>query len=687
MKYGSLKPNALKTFKVRDFSGGVNLSEIPSDISDIQLSDVKNMRHIGGALSTRPGLSANANDIIGNDTMWYSDAVSFKVTDNSFYIDGEYKKIAIAEYFAEDAHYYCFIYFVGIDGSKTAAGSITFNRTSNDCFYKPSNILFYSGTPVNGGGIFALVSSYDEYNPEERGYEIYEISSDMTKWVKPYDYYTPVVYINGRGNRYEEAKASNLAFTGQPKILESRNMLTSRFKAYFTSDGHSGCFRLPFTGLADESVICRVYTNPSQYTEWFISGNVTSATATFYTATITLNVDRAKGMIYFTDAEGEYPVPMMSMYHENNICVTAGKEMDNGFNSAASSTVCAVYGSEFIFSGGCEKGKVFCVSASNPLYFPEDSSAQIGGDEKGINALIPYKNGIIVYKDDEIYSLELKKGEPINSNSLLADDDSVFFKSATFSAKKINGNIGCVNKATAVLCGNRPVWLGNDGNIHSLNTSSWETENLSAAIEPYLNSIGENGLKTAFAIGNGTQYMLIAGEKAVIMEYTQNELNAVSAKWYIWDFGSVKVIGAAENGGKQRFFCTGSDGYIFYSAVLSGETDADICYGSTAPVITARNILSCLTTKRFDFGGMTDKKLIENICLSLSSVGTVDIAVNGQHFDRLRLGIPDTDYGCGTLKSVKIIPHMYGTESVCITLSGDDAFSLGELSVNYREVR
>lgn len=687
MKFSSLNRTGLKTLKVKDFSGGLNLCELPTNISDKELKDIKNMHCEGGALTVRHGLSASKADVIENESMEYEDLISYYVTDSSVYINGEYKKIAVANYLISDAHYFCYVYFLGADGSKTAAGYINYNRISNDCFYQPTSLLFYSGAPVNGGGIFLLATAQNLYDETQYSYRIYEISADMMSWAEPMDYYTPVVYINGRGTRYEEAKATNLAYTGQPKILESRNMLTSRFKAYFTSDGHSSCFRLPFTELADETVICRVYTAPDSYTEWFIESYSSSVSATFYTANITLNVDRSKGMIYFTDSEGEYPVPMMSKYHENNICVTAGKEITNGFNKAASSTCCAEYGSKIVFSGGCDKGKAFCVSVSNPLYFPENTEAEVGGNDRGITALLAYKNGIIAYKEDEIYTLTVNKGEAINSTSLLADNDSVFYKSDSFSVKRIDGNIGCANKNTAVLCGNTPVWLGNDGNIYSLDTLSFKVHKLSAAIKPYLEKIGDTELEKAHALSDIVQYMLMIGSKAVIMEYSQNELKAGNVKWYIWDFGSIKVLGGAKSGKNQRLFCTGEDGFILYSAALSGESDTDICLGTGVPVLNTRKIPCSITTKSFDFGSMATKKLIESILLSVSSVGELDIALNGKHFDRLKLDTPDTDCGCGAFNTVKIIPHLYGTQALCITLSSDSGFSLGELIINYREAR
>lgn len=681
MKFSSLNRKNAKRLRVKSFSGGTDLYNSPFNIADNSLADMKNMICEGGVLKSRQGLIATTENIIKSDSADLDDVIAYRVTDTSVCIDGEYKKIVTADYLLSDAHYYCYIFFLGADGSLTDAGYICYNRVSDNCFYQPVNLLFYTGEPINGGGIFLLATAADAYNGTQYSYRIYEISADMTAWNAVTDYYTPVVYINGRGTRYEEAKATNSAYTGQPRLLESRNMLTSRFKAYYTSDGYSSCFRLPFTELADESIVCRIYTAPDDYTEWFIEPTMSTATATFYTASITLKVDREKGIMYFTDSQGEYPIPVMGRYHENNIRVTAGKEVENGFKRAVSSTCCTVYGTKTVFSGGCDKGTVLCISRANPLYFPETSYAAVGGRDKAINALTAYENGIIAYKSDEIYELKLKNGAALNSSALLADDGSVFFEKDRFAVGKIDVNIGCLNKSTAVICGDRAVWLGNDGNIYSLNTASKSCERLSEAISPYLEKLSEAELERACAYGNSEQYMLMTGSKAVIMKYGEKK-----SEWYIWDFGGIGLMGAISNKKKQRFFCTGNDGKIFYSAEPSGSRDTDISLKNGTPTAVVKNIYCSATTRCFDFGGTDTQKLIESIAFSAGASGKLDILFNGMHFDTLRLDTDNTSLDCGMLGSVKIIPHLYGIRSLYITFKSEAEFALSELIINYREV-
>ena len=682
MKFGSLQQGAQKILRVRSFKEGTVTDTPPDEIPDGALANSENMRRHGGVLSTRPGLCADTRSIIKSENPTIFDSFSYCVADGSVYINGEYKKIAVEEYCDADSHFFCLMFFVGADGISTPAGYFRFSRYTDNEFYNPTNILFYSGKKVSGAGVFALVSTCNIYDASQKSYHIFELCNDLSSWQELNSYYIPVVYINGRGTRYEEARATGMAFTGQPKLLESQNMLTNRFKAYFTSDGYSSCFRLPFAKLNGESVICRVYTSPSAYTEWRIMQGQSSAVSTFYNTPITLNVDREKGMIYFTDYSGEYPVPMMRLYHENNIFVSAAKDSEYGYKSAVSCTCCAVYGSKIIFSGGEDKGRIICIREDNPLYFPVDSSYTVGGDNS-VNALLSYKNGILAFKQDEIYDISIKNGSAINSSSLLADDASVFYKSDAFNIKKISGSKGLTNKYTCLLCENYAVWLGSDRKLYALNTSSFEISELSETVGDRFAALSDSEMRTAFAVENDKRYLLLTGAKAVIMDYKKSGVK--SPAWYFWSFENIKLMAGASYNGRLRLFCVGSDGKVFYTAELSGDKDTEIRLKDGSPQIIKTEVKSSIETKRFDFGSMTREKLIDSIFLSVSAKEELEIFINGERFDSVRLYEPELDCDGGVLKSVKLIPHLNAVKSLQVGLKAKHGFSLGELSVNYRE--
>ena len=682
MKFGSLQRNRQKIFKVRSFKSGTVTSSLAADIPDNALFESENMQYEGGILCTRAGISATSRNIIKSENPPFYDTYSYKVTDFGVNINGNYKKIAIEEYCQDDSIYYCNIFFVGTDGRSSAAGNLTFNRITIDDFYQPTNILFYSASPVEGAGVFALVSTRNIYNYSQTSHMVYELETDLSSWKQLYNFYVPVVYMNGRGNRYEESRSLGFAYTGTPMFLESRNMLTERFKAYFTSDGYSSSFRLPFTNLNNDIVKCRVYMSSTEYVDWLIMDSQSSVTSAFGNVQVTLTVNREKGMLSFTCASGDYSVPLTNKYHENNICVTAGKALENGIESAVSSTCCTVLGSRLIFSGGTDRGRLISVRTDRPLYFPCDSSYKIGGEE-GINALLSYKSGILAFKNNEIYSLTLKNGNAINSSSLLADDDSVFYTKDTFTAKKISGDKGLENKHSCLLCGDKAIWLGSDRAVYKLSTSSFEITKLSANIERYLNSLSLSEVNNAFAVHIDNRYLLLLGKKAVIMDYRDGGFG--NPAWYLWSFPNNNLLGGFSSSGKLYIFCKGTDGRVFYTAEFSGTEDTDICRSGDETVINKYSVAGRAVTKSFDFGSMVNSKLIDSISVSASSKERLEIYINDRHFDALGLGEPDIDYTCETLKSVKLIPHLSPVKSLRLKFSSDSAFSLGELIINYRE--
>lgn len=673
MKYVSLKNKNPSSFAVRGFSGGLDLGCPPCDIADNALCKCLNMRYDRGVLKTREGLLAESGDIIASVSP-FSDGVTFYVTPGYFKIKGKYKKIAVATEIEDDAYYHCNIFFADADGNRTAAGSVTFNRISTEDFYQPVNMLFYSGKPVNGGGIFLLITKNNIYNTEEKSYSIFEISKDCTEWNEVQRFYEPIVYINGRGTRYEEARSTGLAFTGKPTLLEARNMLTDRFKAYFTSDGHSSCFRLPFTGLSSESVLCRVYVKPNEYADWLIQSNESSATRKFFTADITLNVDREKGTVYFTDSSGDYAVPMMGLYHENNICVTASKQNDEQDSVIFGAVCCDNIGGKTVFGSNIKGAEVFTVSDNNPLYFSSGSSVSLGVNGS-IKSLLSLDGYIFAMCEREIIKLKLTAGSALNSNSLLADNDSVFYGSDKFTVSKFSESFGIRFGRTCRACGENIVWQDEKGNIYRISSKGGEP----AVISRGAGAFAAEAL-SAFAECAGTKYILLCGGKAVIIDLEKSENVPV----LLWDFGGITPVGIVCGGEKIRFFAVGSDGNVFYSAGLSGGSDVDFKYGSSAPVRSETKVKSLIETKHFSPGGMSVKKYIESVQLALSSGGRVDVSLNGGREKTLSLSLPDTDLSCGAQSLIEIIPHIGPVREAYITVSSQYGFSISEICFNYR---
>lgn len=673
MKFSSLQHTSVKTFSVPRLDGGTDLSLPPDTISDSALSDGVNIWFDKGILKTRPGLLSDSGKVIMSESSTYDDTLNYSLTDAGFFSDGEYKRIAVGEYCESGAHYFCRIFLISADGSSSQAGYLLFNRVSNDEFNIPENILFYSAEAVSGAGVFAFVTTHNIYNTQQKGYRIYELSADMQSWSEHISYYTPVVYINGRGTRYEQSRSLGIAYTGTPKVIESENILTNRFKAYYTSDAYSSTFRLPFSGLDSDSVICRVYYEPADYCEWVIPQGQNNVTATFYTAQITLNIDREKGIFYFTGEEGEYPVPKMSKYPENNISITAGKNTGFDIGSAVSCTCTADCGSRLLFSGGRDKGRVFSVPRSNPLYFPADSCFDAGGNDSGINALVPCSDGVAAFKQNEIYLLKIKEGGKINTTSLLADDSSTFYNADSFTVKRISADTGCAAKETCAVYADRPVWLGSDKAVYSLNVSSNKISKLSSPVGDFLRTKTE---EKAYAAIYGNHYILISGSKAVIIDCGSD---AESPVCYIWNFGEISPVGVFVNSGEICFLCVSLGGMAMYSAGLGGNTDTLVSEGEDGLIFEDFSFYSRAVTKHYRLGNIGKGKHIQSIFLAFESDGQTEIVLNGNmlHGDITENG--------GGLKTLKLIPEMPSVNKMSLEISSSGSFSAGGFTVYYRE--
>lgn len=684
MKYKTLKKSEQKLLKINNLSGGIDYSDPRSQASGKKLSDILNMEYTDGKITSRPGLYSNTESIIESHALDYSNIYTYEFIGGKVSVNGESNDVVGVIKLTDNAFYYLGLYFIDSSGNKKYTGTINFSRYSDDSFFQPGKIVFYNASPVSGGGIFAFVTTANKYNSKETGYRIYEINKELSSWNQITDFYIPTVYINGRGTRYEEAKANGDAFTGQPKFLESMNMLSNRFKAYFTSDGHSSCFRLPFSGLSDDSVICRVYGSASYYVDWVIGANTNSKTEQFYSVDVTLNVDREKGIIYFTVPTGDYTIPNASLYHENNICVTASKVTENSFSNGIVCTGYASNSSGLVFSGGPDSDRIISVSPKNPLYFPTDSSVVVGDRGNKITALVYYKNSVYAFKKNEIYSVRVKKGSIISSASLLADNDAVFYNNDTFEIKKISGNNGCSYENSCTVYNEYLTWFGTDLKVYALDSAS-NIKELSSDVNSLIYDVKKKSYYRGYSAVLGKYYALIIGSKVFIMEYGKNKKTC----WYLWDFGDIDIRGVLQNSDEPKILCTGSDINAFYIAKLSGNKDIDIRHeiSDDSPTVNSKNIPFRLSTAHFDFGSICENKILNSIQLSAATDGYVKIYINGKYFDKINLSGKEGDCTCGALNTVKLIPHMNGVKSVYITLESDEAFSLGEIDISYEKTQ
>ncbi len=681
MKYDSLKKQAVISFRVNNFDGGINLSDAPTTIKDNQLSECKNMWFKNGRLQTRPGFKGDIKNCYDTTILGHNGDLVYHITDTTFFIDEIPYKIAVGDVLTDDYAHYTYVYLVNKDKGLKSIGKMSFLRMSSDVFYTPINILFYVGKPQNGGGIFALVTLQNLRNFDDRYYYIYEVNSDFTDWERVYNYYIPTLYINGRGNKYNLAKSENNVSVPAPRTVESPNMLNGRFHAYFTSDGCSNSFRLPFTNLSSENVVCRIYYTLVDFVEWIVPSDSIANTQSFMGKKVTLEVDREKGTAYFKSEDGDYAVPVMSMYHENNIKITATKEIEKGFSRIVYSTCSVVTDSKIIISGGQNGNEIYIANYESPLYFPQGSAVNVGSGDSQINALSLQSSSILAFKAKEIYALNLKKGNKISEISLLADNDTLFNECDRFETQEITKQMGCVYKDTVALCNDSTIWLGEDNNIYALiSIGSKKIINLSSRIKDIMPMYNDE----TFALSDGNYYFFVNRNEIIVIEKPEKE----NFKAYYWQMpDKFRISSGYYNNGEFGFLCVGESSNIVYLATLSDDTDSFMCYNEDGEIVDKPfEIQSSMKTKHYGLSGFSKSKNIDFIYMMLSSKGKTKISVNGKEIADINLRISDEGYSKGEYRSVKFVPHLYNADEVFITVESNHGLKVGEMEIFYRKI-
>lgn len=676
MKYSSLNVPKEKVYSIAAPKKGINISAPPRSIADEQAVFAKNVIPTNGILKTRNGLCANMNGILKftQYTGWCE--YRYKLTDTEIYFGGEYRKIAVERVdYSNSKVYYC-IYLLGTDAEVVPMGYIEFGRVTSDSFFKPESITFYAGKPQRGGGIFAFVTLRDTESTGNVEYRIYEVNDTFTGWEICYGYYTPTVYINGRGNKYENAAVLNQVYTAKPTTLEALNLLDGSFFAYYTSDGYSNSFRLPFSDIDSASVICRIYHNLNSYTEWvIIEGNNKSGKKSFFDAEVEMNVDREKGTVYFTVDSADYAVPIMNMYSENNIRIFARKNFSKEFSKVVSSKLSLMAGGKIYVASGIAGNEVFVADYDNPLYFPQLNNNIVGDLAAPITAFGVKDQKVLVFKENEIYSLKLKNGDALNRTSLLADNGRIFKEAYSFDVTLFTNMAGCKKDRAVYSMGNEVFWQGSDANVYTVSGHDAVvlTEQVSGLLKEYFS--GEN----VFSAVMGKNFILCGGRNAAIINCNKQE-----SVCYFWEFPEkVELLGAVADKEDVAFLCKSQGEEFAYTASLNGKCDTEIISVDGGYSLIETPIESVIKTKSFAIGKSGTKKRINSAVLRLSSYGQIKIALGdgntNAEFNSLSLQT-------GTKEGqIKLITDAYPLNEFSIELISNNGISFEGADIYYTE--
>lgn len=634
----------------------------------VGLKNCKNLIYKNGRLVTRPALSTTEESILDNSE--FSEApVNFRVTDIEFCFEGDTKRIVVENKFDYMSCYICLTHIVNSDGTYFKSIPIIFNRIDDDTFYIPDKINFFLGAPNNGSGIYCIAGTYNKENPVQKSSKLFELDASLTRWIQIYSTYVPTVLINGRGNKYEIAKNTGQCFTGTPTRLEGLNVINEDFHAYYSTDGFSSSFRLPFARLSSKRVLCRLYYSVENYVEWNISENQTTAVATLYNVNVTMHVNREKGIVFFTVPSGEYEMPLISDRNENNLRITASKDCEYSLTDIARADTVINYGGKILIAEG---NKIFTADGGNPLYFPLQSVAKIG-DNKPISAFATVGSSLFAFKENEVYKIALKKGESLNTTSLLADSDAVFYGGDSIDGSCINEKIGCTTKNAISSNNGLIMFYANDRKIYSLSPSG-KAICVSGDVEitEFLQNIHADTVCAPFENG----FIFACGNRALAVTY-----NTENPSLYYWEFPEETVIlGAYLLNGIT--FAVLKHSYSRFAFIGKPDGTIDIWFEDTVanPTLKTSPVGTSLLTQEFSLGCDNLLKNINSVSLRLKGSNAV-ICLNE------RISFKASHLKSDRFSTVRLAPFLCGTDRLRIEVTSPTPLEIGCIDIKYTPLK
>lgn len=526
------------------------------------LSECKNLNLEDGILKGRDGLEAFEGfphlELDRYDYLYEP----FRFTETQFETGGSKYTVAFYGITDNESRVDIYVYLIGAR-VKFPTDSITFHRVSSEEFYMPQKIKFFTGKATNGCGLYMFTELVNEMTSEKYD-AVFELSQNLTEWDRIYDFYCPVIYINGRGNLYDEI--GDIVYQDKPVELEQLNLIESRFKAYFTSDGHSSSFQLPISSLDDNNFICRVYRSPGNFTQWTVMGGSDTASATFNSVEVTLKVNRATGTFEFLKSGTAFAMDRMTQFRSNNIEVLAYKTVAGGRRAVFATEKCFCHNSHIYFYGDIDnQNKIFAARSEKPLYFPKDSVAEVGNDNKIVKTIAASKDRLLAFKNDGVYDINVTLGRSYTSNELLIGVGEQFYKNDTFKCKRIS-SFGCEYSNCVCASGDQLFWQGGGKQIYSYNNGNIKC--VSEDIENCLSGINIGECYSLILVPYKNGIIVFNNTKAFVMQYVDN-----MPCWFYWEFPqNLKIDSVALIEGELRFLISENRKKV-YLAKLSGYRD------------------------------------------------------------------------------------------------------------------
>ena len=689
MRFPMMKGSAQYRVEIPQLTGGVNLSDLPTQVEDNQLTDAHNMWWHQGVLRTRPGLKEigggdPANNVLNKCRISEREEIVFHVVDG------------------------------GEDTVTVRADSFS-TRGRNEI-----GMFTTSGADRSALGVHV---------DDEKPYLIFTgdgkiYSAAESESVTDAEPYVPLVTVERRN---EDGSVSNIKFEGY-------NMLTPQFKCSFSTDGEITTFQLPVkeldvcTATVEMTIAMDGGTQKLTFTITPSNGlssgfsdivDITKHSISYdekYSpsdvhAYSMIDYDRgelqivARGWCYDTETEisTSYDFPFKAVT-TNNIVVTVSKTQEGQRETICRMTRAAWFGgtrsgldsgTRLFVTGNPDKPHlVHWSDVNNPLYFPESNYFYVGDADQRVTAFGQQGDLLVIFKEHQLYCSQYVAGSAITRDDLISGKvTDIAALTAQFPLTPLHPTIGCDCPDTIRLVNNRLVWVTSDAHVYMLPSVNQYSErnvrDITALIRRNLEKHTADELKAAVAteykghymliLPDGTAYLLDVGNSAFqSYAYYASEKKANRAlPWYIWKFGR----------GGERFWSavsTGDELHLMANNVTNREYTLEGEDDDSEPITCS------FTTKLFDFGRGDKLKAVREMYVRVGGVpnSCVHLSYLFDDFvfeDAYRIE-PTEDgelYDAGYIRSYRITPNVNRARLFGLRFDSDGAMAVEGIGLNY----
>lgn len=611
-------------------TGGINVSKLPSEINENQLSDGLNVFYRDGILKFRPGLIKKIEQTYG------------KIID-VYPKDGTETILKKLTYILKGMGFYMSPVNINRTGIYllTARAVLTYGKSTGDLYDNIEEV-------PTGAEMIDGVWVYHYYDPSNTSFQNSKFLPSLKVNVQEYDsaetHYIMsgnMVYIVGENNEtmtvtqvvpqliiwpfpmgtiHIEANYfvvnefpkipviyTNMVPTGGGDALESRNYITPTVKNEFITNGTDTVYHL-IDKVVDNENVSITYDNLSGIIiTWVFDTGVTVRLVLGITATL----NRTAGTITFSvalvnAAAVETKTPNMTiqysklLYAEPNPIKQCKIASWFGGNYQGQ-----ISGDSIFLSGNIDKpNAVYWSAVGDPTYYPESNTDYIGSPADPITAFGKNFGQLVILKRNSIYS----KG---------FFWDSVAQKES-FPTSEININFGCDIPNSVQLINNNLTWAHSKGGIYTIATKNTNNERNIIPISKNINALllkeSAEDLQNAVSLDDGFYYWLFVGTSVYLWDYNSTPFIDYSdilkaqnrLAWYHWTIPFKFTTAFLYNG------------YVWGTSIIDNFLYR---FEATKFLDDTTYFDAYITSKLFDFEIPTMSKQIYNISVGLSSVG------------------------------------------------------------------